>query len=91
MIAYASSNTKARDSDRRRGSRRGGTVELHEMVRSGDMMKMAPGASQPAKGRWSWPGGLHLLLFELRKPRGRRHGGADVHHQHGQQLKTIAP
>lgn len=48
-----------------------GTVELHEMVRSGDMMKMAPVKSivVPAKGKVELrPGGLHLMLFELKKP-----------------------
>jgi periplasmic copper chaperone A len=48
-----------------------GTVELHEMVRSGDMMKMAPVKSitVPAKGRVELkPGGLHVMLFELKKP-----------------------
>lgn len=48
-----------------------GTVELHEMVRSGDMMKMAPvkGIVVPAKGKVELkPGGLHMMLFELKKP-----------------------
>jgi hypothetical protein len=48
-----------------------GTVELHEMVRSGDMMKMAPVSriTVPAKGRVALqPGGLHLMLFELKRP-----------------------
>lgn len=48
-----------------------GTVELHEMVRSGDMMKMAPVKSitVPAKGKVELkPGGLHVMLFELKKP-----------------------
>lgn len=48
-----------------------GTVELHEMVRSGDMMKMSPVKSitVPAKGRVELkPGGLHVMLFELKKP-----------------------
>ncbi|MGE0462033.1 MAG: copper chaperone PCu(A)C [Vicinamibacterales bacterium] len=48
-----------------------GTVELHEMLRSGDMMKMAPVKSivVPAKGKVELrPGGLHLMLFELKKP-----------------------
>ena len=47
-----------------------GTVEMHEMVRSGDMMKMAPVTSivVPAKGKVELrPGGLHLMLFELNK------------------------
>lgn len=46
-------------------------VELHEMVRSGDMMKMAPVKSitVPAKGKVELkPGGLHIMLFELKKP-----------------------
>jgi len=44
---------------------------MHEMVRSGDMMKMAPVKSiaVPAKGKVELkPGGLHLMLFELNKP-----------------------
>lgn len=48
-----------------------GTVELHEMVRSGDMMKMAPVGriTVPAKGRVELrPGGLHMMLFELKRP-----------------------
>ena len=48
-----------------------GIVEMHEMVRSGDMMKMAPVKSiaVPAKGKVELkPGGLHLMLFELKKP-----------------------
>lgn len=48
-----------------------GTVEMHEMVRSGDMMKMAPVKSivVPARGKVELrPGGLHLMLFELKKP-----------------------
>jgi periplasmic copper chaperone A len=48
-----------------------GTVELHEMVRSGDMMKMSPVKSitVPAKGKVELkPGGLHVMLFELKKP-----------------------
>jgi copper(I)-binding protein len=47
-----------------------GTVELHEMVRSGDMMKMAPVKSivVPAKAGGAQPGGLHMMLFELKKP-----------------------
>jgi periplasmic copper chaperone A len=48
-----------------------GTVELHEMVRSSDMMKMAPVTSitVPAKGRVELkPGGLHVMLFALKKP-----------------------
>jgi periplasmic copper chaperone A len=48
-----------------------GIVEMHEMVRSGDMMKMAPVKSiaVPAKGKVELrPGGLHLMLFELKRP-----------------------
>jgi copper(I)-binding protein len=48
-----------------------GKVELHEMVRSGDMMKMSPVKSiaVPAKGKVELkPGGLHIMLFELKKP-----------------------
>jgi len=48
-----------------------GTVELHEMARSGDMMKMSPlpGITIPAKGKVALePGGLHLMLLELKKP-----------------------
>lgn len=46
-------------------------VELHEMIRSGDMMKMSPVKSiaVPAKGKVELrPGGLHVMLFELKKP-----------------------
>ena len=48
-----------------------GAVELHEMVRSGDMMKMSPvkSVTVPAKGNIELrPGGLHLMLFELKRP-----------------------
>jgi periplasmic copper chaperone A len=48
-----------------------GAVELHEMVRTGDMMRMAPVKSiaVPAKGRVELkPGGLHIMLFQLKKP-----------------------
>jgi copper(I)-binding protein/cytochrome c553 len=48
-----------------------GTVEMHEMARSGDMMKMSPVKSItiPAYGKVALePGGLHLMLFELKKP-----------------------
>jgi periplasmic copper chaperone A len=48
-----------------------GTVEIHEMARSGDMMKMSPVKSItiPAHGRVALePGGLHLMLFEIGKP-----------------------
>ena len=45
-----------------------GTVELHEMARSGDMMNMArvPGITVPAHGKVALePGGLHLMLIGL--------------------------
>jgi copper(I)-binding protein len=48
-----------------------GVVEIHEMVRSGDMMKMAPvrTITVPANGRVELePGGLHVMLFELKTP-----------------------
>lgn len=48
-----------------------GKVELHEMVRSGDMMRMSPVKSitVPARGKVELkPGGLHVMLFELKKP-----------------------
>ncbi len=48
-----------------------GTVELHEMIRSGDMMKMAPvkQITVPAKGKVELkPGGLHVMLFDLKQP-----------------------
>jgi copper(I)-binding protein len=48
-----------------------GVVEVHEMVRSGDMMKMSPVEhfTIRAKDKVALePGGLHLMLFELRKP-----------------------
>jgi hypothetical protein len=48
-----------------------GTVELHEMVRTGDMMKMAPvkHITVPAKGKVELkPGGLHVMLFDLKTP-----------------------
>lgn len=47
-----------------------GTVELHEMVRSGDMMKMAPvkAIALPAGSTIELkPGGLHLMLFDLKR------------------------
>ena len=46
-------------------------VELHEMVRTGDMMKMqqVKGITVPAAGRVELkPGGLHVMLFDLKKP-----------------------
>ena len=48
-----------------------GKVELHEMVRSGDMMKMSPVPHiiVPAGGKVELrPGGLHMMLFELKRP-----------------------
>jgi len=47
------------------------TLELHEMKRDGEMMRMSPVASItiPARGQVELrPGGLHLMLFGLRKP-----------------------
>jgi copper(I)-binding protein/cytochrome c553 len=47
-----------------------GEVELHSMMRTGDMMKMAPvkDVAVPARGRVALePGGLHLMLFQLKK------------------------
>jgi copper(I)-binding protein len=47
------------------------TLELHEMKREGDMMQMSPVKSIliPARGQVELkPGGLHLMLFGLRKP-----------------------
>lgn len=47
------------------------TLELHEMVRDGTMMKMSPvkAIEVPAGARTELkPGGLHLMLFGLRKP-----------------------
>lgn len=48
-----------------------GRVELHEMTRSGDMMKMSPvkTITVPAKGKVELkPGGLHIMLFDLKRP-----------------------
>jgi copper(I)-binding protein len=48
-----------------------GVGEIHEMTRSGDMMKMAPVKSVPvpAQGTVAFkPGGLHVMLFDLKKP-----------------------
>lgn len=48
-----------------------GVAEIHEMTRSGDMMRMAPvtGVTVPANGKVELkPGGLHVMLFELKKP-----------------------
>lgn len=48
-----------------------GRVEMHEMMRSGDMMKMSPvkAISVPAKGKVELkPGGLHIMLFDLKRP-----------------------
>jgi hypothetical protein len=47
------------------------TLELHEMKRDNGMMRMSPVASIaiPAKGQAELrPGGLHLMLFGLKKP-----------------------
>ena len=47
------------------------TLELHEMKREGEMMRMAPVPSiaVPANGQVELrPGGLHLMLFGLKKP-----------------------
>jgi len=47
-----------------------GSVEMHEMIRSGDMMKMAPvqSVTVPARGTMAFkPGGTHLMLFELKR------------------------
>lgn len=48
-----------------------GTVEMHEMVRAGDVMRMAPvkGITVPGGGKVELkPGGLHLMLFALKRP-----------------------
>jgi periplasmic copper chaperone A len=48
-----------------------GTVEMHEMARSGDMMTMSPvkNITIPAYGKVALePGRLHLMLFELKEP-----------------------
>lgn len=48
-----------------------GTVELHEMTRTGDIMKMArvESVSIPGGERATMaPGGLHLMLFDLTRP-----------------------
>lgn len=45
------------------------TVELHEMVRDGGMMKMSPVKSieVPANGKTELkPGGLHIMMFGLK-------------------------
>jgi copper(I)-binding protein len=45
--------------------------EIHEMVRSGDVMRMAPVRSLtvPPRGKVELrPGGLHVMLFDLKKP-----------------------
>ena len=47
------------------------TLELHEMKREGEMMRMSPVPSiaVPANGQVELrPGGLHLMLFGLKKP-----------------------
>jgi copper(I)-binding protein len=49
----------------------GDTLELHEMKRDGGMMQMSPVKSiaVPANGQVELrPGGLHLMLFGLKKP-----------------------
>lgn len=49
----------------------GDTLELHEMKREGEMMRMSPVQSiaVPAGGQVELrPGGLHLMLFGLKKP-----------------------
>jgi copper(I)-binding protein len=46
-------------------------VELHEMIRSGDMMKMqqVKEIKVPAAGKVELkPGGFHVMLFDLKKP-----------------------
>ena len=47
-----------------------GAVELHSMVRTGDMMKMSleKYVAVPANGTVALePGGLHLMLFQLER------------------------
>lgn len=49
----------------------GDTLELHEMVRENGMMRMSPvkAIAIPAGGQVELkPGGLHLMLFGLKKP-----------------------
>jgi periplasmic copper chaperone A len=48
-----------------------GSVEMHEMTRAGDTMKMAPVQALvvPAGGSVEFrPGGTHLMLFALERP-----------------------
>jgi copper(I)-binding protein len=48
-----------------------GSVEMHDMTRTGDMMKMAPMKTVvvPAHGAFAFkPGGAHLMLFEVTRP-----------------------
>ena len=48
-----------------------GSVEMHEMTRVGDIMKMAPvkAVTVPAHGSVEFkPGGTHLMLFDLKRP-----------------------
>ncbi len=48
-----------------------GTLELHEMVRTGDMMKMQQVKQivVPASGKVELkPGGYHVMLFDLKQP-----------------------
>ena len=47
-----------------------GSVEMHEMTRAGEMMKMAPmtTATVPAHGTMAFkPGGAHLMLFDVKR------------------------
>ena len=47
-----------------------GVVEIHETVRTGDRMRMAPvkSVTVPAHGKLELkPGGLHLMLFQLKR------------------------
>ena len=48
-----------------------GSVEMHEMTRTGDMMKMAPitTVTIPAHGAIAFkPGSAHLMLFDVKRP-----------------------
>ena len=48
-----------------------GSVEMHEMTRTGDMMKMAPMTTVtiPEHGAIAFkPGGVHLMLFDVKRP-----------------------
>lgn len=47
------------------------TLELHEMIRENEMMRMSPvkQISIPANGKAELrPGGLHLMIFGVKKP-----------------------